>query len=185
MTLPDWQGLGLIMILAKNLGAAFKAENCRFRTYPAHPSLIRSFAHQKADWSMEKRGGDFSPARSCSSQVGGFGGRPCATFEYVGQQMYEAEALCVGECGMTFTREQIEADMWRLTASRRVKRTLLADDRLNLRYTVSEMKTLPQSEAERFDNAVRKVFSVSKEDMEHREAEWQRLHRKKTHPAKQ
>ena len=44
---------------------------------------------------MEKRGGDFSPARSCSSQVGGFGGRPCATFEYVGQQMDEAEARSV------------------------------------------------------------------------------------------
>ena len=84
VTLPDWQGLGLAMILAKNLGAAFKAANYRFRTYPAHPSLIRSFAHQKDDWSMEKRGGDFSPARSCSSQVGGFGGRPCAVFEYTG-----------------------------------------------------------------------------------------------------
>jgi GNAT superfamily N-acetyltransferase len=92
VTLPDWQGIGLAMILAKNLGAAFKAANYRFRTYPAHPSLIRSFAHQKDDWSMEKRGGDFSPARSCSSQVGGFGGRPCATFEYVGQQMDEAQA---------------------------------------------------------------------------------------------
>lgn len=48
------------------LGAAFKATNYRFRTYPAHPSLIRSFARQKGNWSMEKRGGDFSPARSCS-----------------------------------------------------------------------------------------------------------------------
>jgi hypothetical protein len=93
VTLPDWQGLGLAMILAKNLGAAFKVANYRFRTYPAHPSLIRSFAHQKGDyWSMEKRGGDFSPARSCSSQVGGFGGRPCAVFEYSGQQMDESAA---------------------------------------------------------------------------------------------
>ncbi|MGA8729663.1 MAG: hypothetical protein WB608_13005 [Terracidiphilus sp.] len=66
VTLPDWRGIGLAMILSKNLGAAFKAANYRFRTYPAHPSLIRSFAHQKDDWSMEKRGGDFSPARSCS-----------------------------------------------------------------------------------------------------------------------
>jgi hypothetical protein len=41
---------------------------------------------------MEKRGGDFSPARSCSSQVGGFGGRPCATFEFVGAQMDKAQA---------------------------------------------------------------------------------------------
>jgi hypothetical protein len=58
----------------------------------------------------------------------------------------------------------------------------------NLRYTVSEMKTLlpppvsGKAEAERFDNAVRKVFGVSKEDMQRREAEW--LRRKKTHSAK-
>jgi len=92
VTLPDWQGLGLAMILAHRLGAAFKACNYRFRTYPAHPSLIRSFARQKQDWSMEKRGGDFSPTRGCSSQVGGFGGRPCAVFEYVGDAMDEAAA---------------------------------------------------------------------------------------------
>lgn len=56
------------------------------------PSLIRSFAHQRADWSMEKRGGDFSPTRSCRSQVGGFGGRPCAVFEFTWQKLDEAEA---------------------------------------------------------------------------------------------
>ena len=64
----------------------------RFRTYPAHPALIRSFAHQARDWSMEKRGGDFSPTRGCSSQVGGFGGRPCAVFEFVGESMDKAAA---------------------------------------------------------------------------------------------
>jgi hypothetical protein len=42
------------------------------------------------------------------------------------------------------------------------------------------MKTLPapvvpgNTEAERFDNAVRKVFTVSKEEMQRREAEWQK-----------
>lgn len=92
VTLPDWQGLGLAMILAQRLGAGFKACGYRFRTYPAHPSLIRSFAHRRDEWSMEKRGGDFSPTRGCSSQVGGFGGRPCATFEYVGGVMDEAAA---------------------------------------------------------------------------------------------
>jgi hypothetical protein len=44
------------------------------------------------------------------------------------------------------------------------------------------MKPLPaptvpgKSEAERFDNAVRKTFTVSKEEMQRREAEWQRTH---------
>lgn len=95
VTLPDWQGLGLAMIMAKNLGAAFRAAGYRFRMYPAHPSLIRSFAHQRADWSMEKRGGDFSRTRGCSSQVGGFGGRPCAVFEYRGEKMDRAQALAM------------------------------------------------------------------------------------------
>lgn len=36
-----------------NLNAAFKATNCRFRTYPEHPPLIRSFARQKGDCSLE------------------------------------------------------------------------------------------------------------------------------------
>lgn len=92
VTLPDWQGLGLAMILAKNLGAAYRATGYRFRTYPAHPALIRSFAHQKQDWSMEKRGGDFSPKFSTTSQIGAFGGRPCATFEFTGEAMDEAAA---------------------------------------------------------------------------------------------
>jgi hypothetical protein len=37
-----------------------------------------------------------------------------------------------------------------------------------------------KTEAERFDNAVRKVFAVSKEEMQRREAEWQKANRKKT-----
>lgn len=35
------------------------------------------------------------------------------------------------------------------------------------------------TEAERLDNAVRKIFSVSKEDLLKREAEWQRAQAKK------
>jgi hypothetical protein len=33
-----------------------------------------------------------------------------------------------------------------------------------------------KTEAERFDNAVRKAFTVSKGEMQRREAEWQRTH---------
>lgn len=48
------------------------------------------------------------------------------------------------------------------------------------------MKTLPpppvpgKTEAKRFDNAVRKVFTVSKEEMQRREADWQKGQGKKT-----
>jgi hypothetical protein len=58
------------------------------------------------------------------------------------------------------------------------------------RYTETAMKTLPppavpgKTEAERFDNAVRKTFTVSKEEMQRREAEWQRTQGKKTPPNK-
>ena len=52
------------------------------------------------------------------------------------------------------------------------------------------MKPLPappvpgKTEAERFDNAVRKTFTVSKEEMHRREAEWQRMQGKKPEPPK-
>lgn len=36
-----------------------------------------------------------------------------------------------------------------------------------------------KTEAERFDNAVRKTFTVSKEEMQRREAEWQKARGKK------
>lgn len=48
------------------------------------------------------------------------------------------------------------------------------------------MKPLPappvpgKTEAERFSNAVRKTFTVSKEEMQRREADWQKAHAKKT-----
>jgi hypothetical protein len=47
-------------------------------------------------------------------------------------------------------------------------------------YTQCDMKTLPPpevpgtTEAARFDNAVRKKFTVSKEEVQRRKAEWQK-----------
>ena len=40
------------------------------------------------------------------------------------------------------------------------------------------------TDAERFDNAVRKVFSVSKGELRKREAEWKRSHAKKARTKK-
>jgi hypothetical protein len=48
------------------------------------------------------------------------------------------------------------------------------------------MKPLPaphvsgKTEAERFDNAVRKIFSVSKKDLLKREAKWKRERKRRT-----
>ena len=53
-----------------------------------------------------------------------------------------------------------------------------------------EMKPSPppvvpgKSDAERFDNAVSKAFTVSKEEMQRREAEWQRTSGKKAQTKK-
>lgn len=82
VTLPDWQGCGLAMCLVDKLGAAYKTQGWRLRTYPAHPSLVRAFDKSKC-WSLKKRPGDHSPLNGKTSTLGGrIGGRPCAVFEY-------------------------------------------------------------------------------------------------------
>jgi hypothetical protein len=58
------------------------------------------------------------------------------------------------------------------------------------RYTGGYMKPLPapsvpgNTEAERSDNAVRKTFTVSKEEMQRREADWQKTNGEKVQPRK-
>lgn len=61
---------------------------------------------------------------------------------------------------------------------------------LGLAYDGSSMKPLPapnvpgNTEAERMDNAVRKMFSVSKEDLLKAEAKWKRERERKKQPKK-
>lgn len=95
VTLPDWQGLGLAMILVSKLGAAYKALGERMRCYPAHPSLIQSYT-KSPEWKCMKRGGDFSPKQGKTSSMGttgAMGGRPCAVFEYVGPPADRLDAM--------------------------------------------------------------------------------------------
>jgi ABC-type ATPase involved in cell division/GNAT superfamily N-acetyltransferase len=110
VTLPDWQGLGLAMILSDTLGSAYKAIGKRMHTYPAHPSLIRSYDHS-AKWIMTKKPGIFSsltgnqdprfhgrvdmggPPSKKTTREGGFGQRPCAVFEYCGDAMEKSDAV--------------------------------------------------------------------------------------------
>jgi GNAT superfamily N-acetyltransferase len=99
VTLPDYQGLGLAMILADALGAAYKAQGYRLHTYPAHPSLVRSFDKSRA-WALHKKPGQFSPAVSTTSamQHMAMGSRPCAVFEFCGPRADDAaEALALIE----------------------------------------------------------------------------------------
>jgi ABC-type lipoprotein export system ATPase subunit len=85
VTLPDYQGLGLIFVLTEKLGAAYKAQGWRFRNYPAHPVYIR--AHRKEIWKLAKRPGVFSSLNGKGGIQGQSQSRPCAVFEYVGPQM--------------------------------------------------------------------------------------------------
>lgn len=91
VTLPDWQGLGLAMILSDTLASAYKAIDKRWHTYPAHPALVRSFMHSK-NYVQIKKSGVYSPRRGKTSSVGSFGGRPCAVFEYSGSALDRSQA---------------------------------------------------------------------------------------------
>jgi ABC-type iron transport system FetAB ATPase subunit len=122
VTLPDFQGLGLAMILADTLGAAYKGLGNRLHTYPAHPALIRAF-DKSPRWGMIKRPGQFSPAPAATSSImkdspdrrrpphlqkstldstdpdaerkWQMGGRPCATFVYAGDALPKGEATAL------------------------------------------------------------------------------------------
>lgn len=94
VTLPDWQGLGLAFVLLEKLGSAYRAIGKRFRNYPAHPGFVRG--HKPPFWSQIKRAGVFSSISGLTpGSRTGWGGRPCAVFEYVGPAMslHDAEIL--------------------------------------------------------------------------------------------
>jgi ABC-type lipoprotein export system ATPase subunit len=91
VTLPDYQGLGLAYVLMDTLGSAYKALGYRLHMYPAHPSFVRA-TQKTSNWRMLKAPGVFSAKRGASSSVSGFGGRPCAVFDYVGQKMDTQQA---------------------------------------------------------------------------------------------
>jgi ABC-type lipoprotein export system ATPase subunit len=91
VTLPDFQGLGLAFVLANTVAAAYKALGKRLHSYPNHPAWIRSYQRSPL-WMQVKKAGDFSPRAGSSSTVGGFGGRRCAVFMYVGPASTVEEA---------------------------------------------------------------------------------------------
>jgi ABC-type lipoprotein export system ATPase subunit len=90
---PDWQGLGLGPILKETVASAYKALGNRVRSYPAHPSWVRTLARDKK-WVLVHKPGTFGPTRGLSSSFRREGdkpwrqgSRPCAVFEYIGPPM--------------------------------------------------------------------------------------------------
>jgi len=91
VTLPDYQGLGLAFILIDGVASLYKGVNRRMRTYPAHPGLIAAFAKSNK-WIMKKKPGVYLRRKIQTSMKGGkVGGRPNATFEYVGESYNDKE----------------------------------------------------------------------------------------------
>ena len=86
VTLPDFQGLGLIFALMDTLGAAYKARGAKFHIYPAHPSFIRS-ADRNPNWKLEQRPGRMQTGTLSLNKKKRIGGRPCAVFSYCGAPM--------------------------------------------------------------------------------------------------
>ena len=88
VTLPDFQGVGLAFALTDAVASAYRAAGYRFRTYPAHPSLIRSFDRSKI-WSLQRRPGQGAKTQKSSktSTIKNWevGYRPCAVFEFIGE----------------------------------------------------------------------------------------------------
>lgn len=91
VTLPDWQGFGLALALVDVLGAAYQATGRFLHTYPAHPSLIRSFDRSK-HWQLRTAPGARSSIHGDTSTIGDMGGRPCAVFRYRGSSMSPDDA---------------------------------------------------------------------------------------------
>jgi GNAT superfamily N-acetyltransferase len=94
VTLPDWQGLGLAMALIDAVSAEYAAVGDRVHTYPAHPSLVRTF-DKSPNWKLEKKSGftNTTKAQKKRAGTGDFGGRPCAVFEYCGPAAEEARLV--------------------------------------------------------------------------------------------
>jgi hypothetical protein len=99
VTLPDFQGLGLIFALIDTLGSVYKTKGLRLRSYPAHPIYVR--AHDRSpNWKLAKAphlrnsgvaDGALS-GRKQDSPLRDQGGRPNATFEYCGPAASKADA---------------------------------------------------------------------------------------------
>jgi len=87
VTFPDWQGMGVAMIMTEAIASAYKAIGKRYHKHPAHPPFIRTF-DKSPMWKLV--GKPMSSQRGSSTQgkqQQSIGGRPCATFCYVGPAM--------------------------------------------------------------------------------------------------
>lgn len=99
VTLPDYQGLGLVFVLMEKMGACCKAIGHRMRIYPAHPPFVRACARSQETWRLFKKPG-FQMSAAVGSRkadtdknsmnLRNLGKRPNATFEYIGPAWHDS-----------------------------------------------------------------------------------------------
>jgi ABC-type Mn2+/Zn2+ transport system ATPase subunit len=98
VTLPDYQGLGLVMALESKVCGAYRALGFSVRGYPAHPSHVRSL-DRSPEWRLIKKPGTYSSSnkrpRGGTSTTGKQGGRPCAVFEFCGTPLDKETATAL------------------------------------------------------------------------------------------
>ena len=111
VTLPDWQGLGLIFALSDRVAAAYHALGFDVHIYPAHPALIRSFDRSPV-WELRHRPQTFVTAKGPRSMQHHSrwkqGARPNAVFRYRGEPLeLELAVALTRESPMSSKRTRI------------------------------------------------------------------------------
>lgn len=86
VTLPDWQGVGLGMLLLDTIASAFAAKVPNVRMPAAHPALTRML-DRSTNWRLTRMPGTIRGVNRTSNGVARMGGRACATFRYCGPAM--------------------------------------------------------------------------------------------------
>lgn len=95
VTLPDWQGLGIIMALIDTVSSAYKSARGRVRGNVSHWAMSHALA-KSPNWRLVQKPRTRKPPRLFTeNRRDAIGMRPSAVFEYVGPAMgiVEAELL--------------------------------------------------------------------------------------------
>lgn len=90
VTLPDWQGIGIGMLLLDTIASAYSGLGHAVSMPAMHPSLIRQL-DRSPSWALTRRPGIITSSSS-SSGVGTMGGRAAAAFRYCGARMDSTDA---------------------------------------------------------------------------------------------
>jgi GNAT superfamily N-acetyltransferase len=87
VTLPDWQGVGIGMVLLDAVASAYSGMGHHVRMPAAHPSLIRTLDRSR-NWGLVKQPGTFTQRnRNRRVDVARMGGRGCAVFQWCGKSL--------------------------------------------------------------------------------------------------